>query len=393
MKHWSILWILLLAVVGRADQVVRDDQYVTILTSKTDVTMRVFVRCKYWFGSEGETRYGYADIVGGGFTRSVQGYSDAEGSVVVPLGTLVTVTWGMVVPRYQQVAQLGQIAIGADGNPVLPPAPRDFKEHVNNDGPFPEWYQFFGRDAQGNLTPIGSPIKVPPYSGMDLSFNSDDMAGDIVLGKLNDVAEGQQGQSVNWISSQNQQGQAGTTPTPNPASPVPSGGTPQTANGTPATGTSTGGRGNPLTFGQTGGAATAVDKGVAETVYGVGTVANGLLEAIRQNTEKSAKALTDTPPATEAPAMAEPENKGKWDAVQVQGLPSKILPKMPEVTMPGEQTQFTVPIQVPHIGTFTATVDLSKYSTPINLFKLIVRGALALWFFFMSVKAVKEAFA
>lgn len=288
-----------------------------------------------------------------------------------------------------------QYGVGAYGTAEIwvgnrPPHPVSFKETVKNDGPFREYYQFFARNAGGDLVPVGDVIPVAPYSSQELSFSADDLAGDVVLGKLSDVGEGVAGSSANWISLNGDP--SATLPTPNPTPYPTATGTPVTAGGAvakPKTGTS---GANPLQFNQTGMSGTATDKGTAATVYGVGTVGNGLLQEIANNTKKSADAVDDTKGQTAPSPLEDGENPLQISADKVTGILGKI-PAAPEIRMPSTVSSYTVPLHLPRGVSVSATVNLSQYAVPIQIFRTIVSGALVLWFFFMVVKAVKQAVA
>ena len=272
----------------------------------------------------------------------------------------------------------------------LDPNRIEIKETATNSGPMREYYQWFGSDAGGNLTPIGDPIVVNPYSSTTLTMSSDDLAGTVVLGKLSDVAEGSSGVSYNWLSAKNSDGTAAPLPTGTSA---PTGSGPIVgANGDATTATTGGINTKPITFEKTSGAADAIDKGTASTVYGVGIVANGLLQQIADNTKKAADAVDDTRGETAPEEKEEPSNPLEIDAERVKGLSGK-LPTVPTIKMPGMASVFIVPLDVPKLGRVSGVVDLTRYDAPISVFRVIVAGALALWFFFMVVKAVKQAVA
>jgi len=71
------------------------------------------------------------------------------------------------------------------------------------------------------------------------------------------------------------------------------------------------------------------------------------------------------------------------------------LPQAPAVTMPGEaSTAFALSFVPPGMSApVTMNVDFTDYSGPISVFKGIVRGVLAIWFFFITIRAIREAFA
>lgn len=85
-------------------------------------------------------------------------------------------------------------------------------------------------------------------------------------------------------------------------------------------------------------------------------------------------------------------NRGKASAASVTGLGQK-LPTMPVITVPTSQSSFSVNFAIPGIGTKTVVVDLTGYSVPIDIFRAIVTGCIAIAFFFMATKAIRDAFA
>ena len=78
---------------------------------------------------------------------------------------------------------------------------------------------------------------------------------------------------------------------------------------------------------------------------------------------------------------------------QVSGIESK-MPTPPVITAPGSFSgTMSLSLAMPGAGVHVMSINLAQWATAINVFKTVVRGALAIWFFFMVVRALKQAFA
>lgn len=70
------------------------------------------------------------------------------------------------------------------------------------------------------------------------------------------------------------------------------------------------------------------------------------------------------------------------------------LPAMPTITAPQAVGIYSWNMKVPGMaGTYAVVIDLTPWETPIGIFKGIVTAVMALMFFFMTLRAIKEAFA
>jgi hypothetical protein len=82
-------------------------------------------------------------------------------------------------------------------------------------------------------------------------------------------------------------------------------------------------------------------------------------------------------------------------ATKAQALTAlSVLPDAPTIVAPATFSGVaTVPIGLPGLSSATMTIDFTEWDTGIDIFKFIVRGVLSIWFFFMAVRAIKQAFA
>jgi len=106
----------------------------------------------------------------------------------------------------------------------------------------------------------------------------------------------------------------------------------------------------------------------------------GLLTAVQDTSDTAPDIPQDTDVALDVASSV------------VSPITSK-LPELPEVELPESTGQFSFAFGVPGMDAQEFAIDLSPWETQINVFKLAIRGGLALWFFFMCVRAVREAFA
>ena len=96
------------------------------------------------------------------------------------------------------------------------------------------------------------------------------------------------------------------------------------------------------------------------------------------------KNFDQTNPATVNPTSA-----------QAIGVLSK-LPTAPTIVKPGSVSTFAFSKDVTlagHSFNFDFSFDLAHFSTAINIMRALMEGALVVWFFFLTLKALKEAFA
>ncbi|MBI2513543.1 MAG: hypothetical protein HYV96_16360 [Opitutae bacterium] len=111
----------------------------------------------------------------------------------------------------------------------------------------------------------------------------------------------------------------------------------------------------------------------------------------REGTDKIVSALNGTPltPPTEltAPEVVD---------LQQNSVATKLLSKLPTaptVETPGTVTQFSATLKVPGIqDEYALAFDLADYPA-VSVFRALVLAALSISFFFLTLKAVKEAFA
>jgi len=93
-------------------------------------------------------------------------------------------------------------------------------------------------------------------------------------------------------------------------------------------------------------------------------------------------------------ATADPDYETSMAKASVDGLLSKV-PTAPTIVAPAASAgvfSFTfTPAGMSSAQTFE--MDLSAYDTPIDAFKLLVRAGLALWFYFLVVRTVRDSFA
>jgi hypothetical protein len=77
-----------------------------------------------------------------------------------------------------------------------------------------------------------------------------------------------------------------------------------------------------------------------------------------------------------------------------QGVKSK-LPSMPTITGPGQSDgRYSFSMPMPGVSrSYDFTVDMSQYSTGIMIFRTLVKAVMTVYFFFLSLKAVREAAA
>ena len=97
---------------------------------------------------------------------------------------------------------------------------------------------------------------------------------------------------------------------------------------------------------------------------------------------------------TTFPAEPEAEHATSMGTTAVDTLVGK-LPAVPEITpVSTTVSSFSWNLSIPGLeGNYAFAVDLEQWESPINLGKTLMRGVLALWFFFLVLRAVKEAAA
>ncbi|MBI2510512.1 MAG: hypothetical protein HYV96_00915 [Opitutae bacterium] len=111
----------------------------------------------------------------------------------------------------------------------------------------------------------------------------------------------------------------------------------------------------------------------------------------REGTDKIVSALNGT-------ALTPPAELAALDVVDLnqKTVASKLLSKLPTaptVETPGTVTQFSATVKVPGIqDEYALAFDLADYPA-VSVFRALVLAALSLSFFFLTLKAVKEAFA
>ena len=104
--------------------------------------------------------------------------------------------------------------------------------------------------------------------------------------------------------------------------------------------------------------------------------------------------LTGTAPTIVAADSSAPGTSDQtvFSSSSVIGLPDHVLPTAPTIVSPGSTSTFALSFTFKGIG-FDFGFDLSRYATQIGVFKTLVRAVLAVWFFFLVVKAVRDAAA
>lgn len=137
-------------------------------------------------------------------------------------------------------------------------------------------------------------------------------------------------------------------------------------------------------------------EGVDKITGKIGDVANKL-STTNTKLGEIKDSLTNAPPGFEGgddlPSEADPADVPVMpSAAQVDGLGAKI-PAMPTITNPGSVSSFSFALAIPRVGTKTFAVDLSEYESGINVFKWIVRAALALMFWWAVVDNIRKAVA
>jgi hypothetical protein len=118
-------------------------------------------------------------------------------------------------------------------------------------------------------------------------------------------------------------------------------------------------------------------------------------DAIKNNTKAAADALKDDPTIAQKhfADVADPAHHTDLTDTLVKGLASR-MPNAPAVTLPTNQSTFSMTFTPPGLTeTQTVSFDLSAYDTGINVFKIAVRAALTVAFFFLTVKTLRSAFA
>ena len=126
-----------------------------------------------------------------------------------------------------------------------------------------------------------------------------------------------------------------------------------------------------------------------------GAAADALTNAVyREGVDKITIAIEGSPVVAKSfDSAPQPEHVTSVQAAPVVALVTK-LPTAPVVTEPGSESQFSVTFPIPGLAQpKTIAVDFADYSVSIAIFKTVVRAALSLWFFFLSVRAIREAFA
>ncbi|WED65874.1 hypothetical protein PXH66_03305 [Synoicihabitans lomoniglobus] len=94
-----------------------------------------------------------------------------------------------------------------------------------------------------------------------------------------------------------------------------------------------------------------------------------------------------------------PDETDVADEVGLELEPSGVLAienKLPELVSIeglGSVSVFAFSLPMQSGPDLAIDIDFSDYETGITIFKALVRGALAIWFFFMSLRAIREAFA
>jgi hypothetical protein len=95
----------------------------------------------------------------------------------------------------------------------------------------------------------------------------------------------------------------------------------------------------------------------------------------------------------EAPNQGDepPDDQKSTVATGIRGK----MPNKPTITGPGPSDgRYTFSMKIPGIDqSYDFTVDMSQYSTGILVFRTLVQSAMAVYFYFLSLRAVKEAAA
>lgn len=70
-----------------------------------------------------------------------------------------------------------------------------------------------------------------------------------------------------------------------------------------------------------------------------------------------------------------------------------MLPDAPSIVSPGTVSTLALNMNLGEAGTYSTTIDFSQYSGPITVFRNLLKAVLTIWFFFLIVKTIREAFA
>lgn len=116
-----------------------------------------------------------------------------------------------------------------------------------------------------------------------------------------------------------------------------------------------------------------------------------LLTQIRDNTAALTEQGNETPYVAEDP----PELQSPFTEASASRVSAFVtsLPVLPQLTPPGQQSSVTVQIPIPRCGTYSVIIDLSRWQAQIHVFRMLMSASILLLLYFISLRAVRDAFA
>ena len=138
-------------------------------------------------------------------------------------------------------------------------------------------------------------------------------------------------------------------------------------------------------------------EGIEKILAKMGTGGAGVGDGLTNDTFN--RAMTDTQGKTEEEAPKMPGEEGgpqgnlHMNSGQVVGLLAK-LPPQPSISAPGTTSTFVMDTSLPGVGgTYNFGFDLSRWATPISIFRAFIASLLTLGYFYLAVKEIRNAFA
>ncbi len=139
-----------------------------------------------------------------------------------------------------------------------------------------------------------------------------------------------------------------------------------------------------------GGGSVTVNVDTDSVVSAVGSNTTSLEAAIQAQTD----ALLDDSQAPASPQEFDPLTSA--ETLTLDGDVNNALGMLPDsmsMVAPGTVSTIALSMNLGAAGNYSTTVDLSVYSGPISVFRNVLKAGLAVWFFFLIVKTVREGFA